>query len=167
MAIATEDLRERKWREGNSFGWIDSEIALASLAAVQYVVCNTSNKAAVFDTVHLESNSEILSWEGFTQPTLTAATGTALTQLRRNASAIKYSGITILKDPTITDDGQPFFPNPIDIVAQVAAGNRAYITEDIVTDLFTIPPGVCYLFKITNSDAQARKCNIQFNIFTE
>ena len=108
-----------------------------------------------------------MSWIAYAGTKITEGTGALLRQIKRNANVDTESGIEIELNPTIEDSGTPSFNNPIDLVAQLAAGNRAYLNTDLFSSQFALAPNACYLITITNNDAGPVKYQLNFQVFTE
>lgn len=166
MGLTTETLLEEKWRQGKSFFWLHSSLVLTASGTDEIVIKNGKEETAIVG-IHLESNSEILNWEAFAGAIVTDATGTEILALPRNSNAASKIEAQVIFNPTVTNDGLPFFASPIDIVAQVAAGNRAYIQEDLITSIFSLKPNTNYLIKIKNNDVLTRKYNMTIDMIVE
>lgn len=166
MAITVETLEQEKYRRGKAFLFLHSELALAAAATDSFVIC-VGDEPVALSEVSIEGNGEIMNWHAFAGTQITEGTGTLLNEIQRNSNANTNSGMTISVNPTITQEGLPLFANPIDLVAQVAAGNRAYLNENLISNLFALQPNTCYLIKITNADTGPVKYELNFDVFTE
>ncbi len=166
MAITVETLEQEKYRRGKAFLFLHSELALAAAATDRFVIC-VGDKPVSLKEVSIEGNGEIMNWQAFAGTQMTEGTGTLLSEIQRNSNANTNSGVTISVNPAVPQEGLPFFANPIDLVAQVAAGNRAYLNEKLISNLFALQPNTCYLINVTNSDAGPVKYELNFDVFTE
>ena len=166
MPVTIETLGQEKYRRGKAFTFLHSELALAAGSSADFVVC-VGDRPVALSQVNLTSNGEVMSWIAFVGTQITEGTGNELSEIPRNSNVDSESGLVINLDPTITNSGQPFFANPIDLVAQVGAGNRAYLDANLISELFSFQPGACYLIRVTNTDSSSVKYEITFDIFTE
>ncbi|ABV74306.1 hypothetical protein BA3_0021 [Thalassomonas phage BA3] len=166
MAITIETLEEEKYRRGKAFLFLHSNLTLAAAATQSFVIC-VGDQPVALKEVSIEGNGEIMSWKAWAGAQKTDGTGTAINEIKRNSNVDTNSGIEIIVDPTVTQKGLEFFANPIDLVAQVAAGNRAYLNKNLISNLFALQANTCYLIEITNNDTGPVKFELSFDVFTE
>lgn len=166
MTISTETFLESKWRTGKSFIFLHSELVFAGGATENLVICTGDAKTAL-SSLAIEADAESLSWKAYEGTQHIPGTGTLLNEIKRNSNADTVSGVTIEINPTISQNGQAFFPTPIELVALVAAGNRAYVQEQLLSGLFSLLPNTCYLIELTNNDIGPNRYDININVIVE
>jgi hypothetical protein len=117
-------------------------------------------------SITVTSNSEILTWQawGGTQWT---ENGTDIDIVHRNQAAARDLDAHVQLNPTISDDGTPFFANPVELIGQSGAGTRSYIDSELLSGPFKFKKDVAYLIRITNTDAATRKYTLSLNMYEE
>lgn len=165
MTQTVETKKEQSLREGRDFLFLGSSSALAAGATADFVVCVSSHTH--IDSIIISSDSEELTWQPFIGTVITDGTGTEISPIPRNPIAATKSNCTMYVDPTITSIGQALTSLPVQIVAQIGAGNRAFIDKDLLSTALGLVGGQCYLVRITNLDSSAVKYSISFDIVNE
>ena len=163
MAITTETLEEADFRYGRSFLFFHSESTLAGMAT-DSIVIGVGRFPIKLSEISIESDSELLSWKAYGGSLYTEGTGTVIQEIKRNPSAATKSDTNIQINPTIGAVGQEFFPNPIELVAQIAAGNRAYINENLLSTDFGLLANTNYLIEINNPDAGPVRYDLNIDV---
>lgn len=162
MTVTVESIEEMKVRTGKAFQFLHSDLLLIAGSNIDLVICTLMDPIDIRN-LSIESNSEILEWQAYGGTQITAGTGTAIKAIPRNQRAYSQPLVDVFLNPTITFLGVPFFDNPIDILAQVAAGNRAYIAEDLISSKQSLLPSACYLIRINNSSTSTVKYDFTLN----
>lgn len=158
-----ETLAQKNFRYGKCFLWIYSEVALASLAT-DNIIINVGNIPVVTDLIELKSNGEVISWQPFVGSVFEGGTGTIVQKLKRNPDVDSDIDTEVIVNPTITDEGTPFFSPEIELIAQSAAGNRAFLDTKLISSQFALAANTAYLIKITNKDVTSKKYDLEINI---
>lgn len=166
MAITVETLAEAKWREGKAFIFLQANENFAAAAVDRFLIC-VGDEPVVLPEVSIEGDMETVTWKVYAGTQYTEGAGTPINEIPRNSLADSQSGAQIIFNPTITQVGQEFFPVPIQLVAQVAAGNRAYLNENVISSPFTLRPNTCYLIEFTNNSGATAKYNTSFDLWKE
>jgi len=166
VAITVETFAEEKWRTGKAFTFYYSNTELDAGATDRIALC-VGREPAIIESIAIEGNGEIMSWKVYGGGEVTPGTGTEVREIRRNSNADTTSGVQIEINPTIISDGQAFFDEPIDLIAQVAAGNRAYLKVDLISSLYSMVPMTNYIIDITNNDTGPVKYELSFSIYKD
>ena len=164
MALTIETLAEEKWRQGKVFTFLHSSDSLAISAKERFVIC-VGNDPVVLKSLSIEGDAETLTWEAHSNSEADEGTGVTLNAIPRNIQASTIPGMIVAVNPTITKEGTPFFPLPIQIIGQTAAGNRAYISEDLIDSPFTMLANTCYTIDVTNNSDKLVRYDMSFNFW--
>jgi len=166
MALTIETLEESKWREGKIFTFLHSNDLLADLAIENFVIC-VGSKNVTLKSINIEGDAETLTWKAYSNSEFDEGTGVLLNPIPRNIAANTNPDMLIAVNPTITKEGSPFFDPAIQLVGQVAAGNRSFLTESIIGSPFTLLANHCYTIEITNNSGSDVKYATDFELWNE
>lgn len=97
----------------------------------RYVYFKTGAKPVIVKSRIVSYIGEEFALSIFTNPTITAATGTTINPTNLNVINPQATTVTALKDPTVTDDGAPIEDEPEYYFGGTSQGNR---------DANSIPP---------------------------
>ena len=166
MAITVETLAEAKWREGKAFIFLQANESFANLAVDQLLIC-VGDEPVVLSELSIKGDIKTVTWKAYAGTEYIGGTGTPINEMPSNSMADSESGAQIIFNPTITQAGQEFFSAPIELVAQVGVGNRAYLNENIISNPFTLRPSTCYMIELTNNSGANAKYNTSFDVWME
>lgn len=163
MTQVIETISEAKFRQGKSFTYVVSLGSVASEAVNDLVMC-FSRLGGVIKAISVTANAEELDFDYFAGCTVTMPTGTNIPAIRRNSIAATKPNTTVTLNPTITDDGVRAAPT-ITEIGQVAAGNRAFIKTDLLSEMFAVGSDTCLLLRVTNKDSGTVEINITVDVY--
>ena len=166
MALTIETLEESKWREGKVFTFLHSNDLLTDLSVENFVIC-VGSKNVTLKNISIEGDAETLTWKAYSDSEADEGTGTLLNPIPRNIAANTTPNMIVAVNPAITKQGTPFFDPAIQLVGQVAAGNRSFLTESIIGSPFTLLAGKCYTIEITNNSGSGFKYSIDFELWND
>ena len=164
MAQTVETIAESKWRNGKVFTFLHSNDLLSSLAVENFVIC-VGDENVTLKNINIEGDAETLTWKAYSDSEADEGTGKLLNPIPRNIAASTKPNMLVAVNPTITKPGTPFFDPAIQLVGQVAAGNRSFLTEDIINSPFSLLAGKCYTIEVTNNSGAGVKYSIDFELW--
>jgi len=166
MAITIETLEQAKWREGKVFTFLHSNDLLADFGVENFVIC-VGSRNVTLNSISIEGDAETLTWKAYSNSEPDEETGTLLSPIPRNTAAETTPGMLVAVNPTIVKPGTPFFDPAIQLVGQVAAGNRSFLAEKIIGSPFTLLANHCYTIEVTNNSGAGVKYSIDFELWND
>lgn len=163
MAFKTDDYLISKWKEGKRFFFFGSGSSVLAGQSID-VVIDAGDEDIVVNYIRLRSDAESMNWQAFAGAQA-GEDGTLILPTKRNLDAATPITAKARVSPTISAVGQPFFTPAAEIIAQVAAGNRAFVSEDIVTDFVALDLGRKYLIRVTNTSGSTAKVSLTIDMF--
>lgn len=156
MALTIETLSEKRAKEGRAFVYQYTESAIAPGATEQIAVC-VGNQPVTISLASVNAAAEQIDWQGFLATQLDEETGTDLFPIPRNGAAdTKMTDkVKVIANPTVSDNGTPFFSTPIKLYGRNSFFVPSYLSERLIVGGITLKQNTCYLFALTNQDAGA------------
>lgn len=165
MALLIETLSEQMYRLGRSATFIGSNAAFPSEGIANIVLC-TGDKPVDLKSIGLVSTSQQMTWEAFKSPDYVVGSGAPITPIIRNPIPSVKRQFNVEVNPTLNSDGTALFQNPAIIIGQQGAGNRNYIDELLVDELFKFDANTCYLIRLTNDiEASPTRYSLTMNVY--
>ena len=141
MAVVVTTLNESNIKDGKVFDFIYTETDLDDNDFVDIVIC-TNDDNLIINKVIVEGKTETSSWQAFAGPVFTG--GDAVQAIPKNQRKTAPYTVSVVANPTITAEGQPFTVQPIELVAEMR-GTNAYLSEIILSN-YVVPAGACLLY---------------------
>jgi hypothetical protein len=158
-------LKQRKFYDGDLFSFRYGNLALAAGVSQNVVICSDSSNY-VLDKIQLQSNAEIFSWQPFVGSVAEYGTGNMVALVNRNSLASNPTKAMIEVDPNLVSPGVAVF-DPVDLIAQVRAGQRSYIEASLLGAPFMLKANTCIVMQLKNTHNAAVKYNISGLLFRD
>lgn len=163
MTQVIETLKENRWKNGKRFLFLMNINAIPAAGVRDVVIC-VGDENIIIEKMSIEANVENMTWQAFAGTQYTEGTGTVIAPIPRNSLADTESMTDVNQSPTVTNDGQSFTAQPLNLVAQIYRNNNYYMNEDLLSSDFIFKANQCYLIRLTNTSADTT--DVQFSIST-
>jgi hypothetical protein len=160
MPQIIRSIRERAFVKGLRFFFLYDVAALGAGQSIDLVACCAAD--CILESFSVTSDSPQLSWEPFAGTLITPGSGQDISPIARNARAATSSKMELSINPTILDVGQAV-SSPIKVIGVTGAGNNDYIDTEIISQDFQFLEGLCYMIRLTNTDAAAHDFSIELD----
>lgn len=163
MPILIETIQEQKYRQGKIITYVGSGTDLMA-GTVADVIIQTGSKEVDLREISLTaSGTEEISWQAFGEPIFTP--NTQITPVVRNTVPAVKREVKAYLNPTIASAGTALFALPILVIAQLGAGNRNFIDDQIVENPFKLLANSTYLIRFTNTGTLTAKFTITMDLW--